>query len=166
MQARCRVQNDERRAANVGGLFPPGSRLSYRPLVRMATFGADNWQLRSGEASHAASPQTFSIPSATERLRLTRGKAVKLIFEVEVEHPDGSLIIEAERMWVIVRDVLPDGFIGILDNKPASFDPADDVYLRFGCEVPFAAEHVIDIADPPQGYVDWQLGQPPEQIWR
>jgi hypothetical protein len=140
-------------------------RVSYRRLVRMATFDEDHWQLRSGEASNAASPQTFSIPSALERSGLTRGKAAKLIFEIEVEHADGSLIVEAERMWVVVRDVLPDGFLGILDNKPASFDPADDVYLRFGCEVPFAAEHVIDIADPPQEYVDWQLGQEPEQTW-
>jgi hypothetical protein len=133
--------------------------------VRKATFEADSWQLRSGEASRDASPQTFWIPSVTERQGLTRGRAAKLIFEIEVEHADGSLIVEAERMWVIVRDVLSDGFIGILDNKPASFDPADDVYLRFGCEVPFGAEHVIDIADPPEEYVDWQLGQPPAQVW-
>ena len=83
----------------------------------------------------------------------------------EASRVDGTLLVEAERMWVVVRDVLPDGFLGVLDSKPVTFEPADDVYLCFGCEVPFTAEHVVDIAEPPQAYVDWQLGQPPERVW-
>jgi hypothetical protein len=139
--------------------------LSYGSRVRMASFETDHWQLRSGETSHRASPERFWIPSAAERSGLTRGKAAKLIFEIEVEQVDGSVVVEAERMWVIVRDVLEGGYIGILDNKPVSFEPAADVYLRFGAEVPFASQHVIDIADPPETYFNWQLDQAPEQTW-
>jgi len=54
---------------------------------------------------------------------------------------------------------------GILDNQPTCLDFEDDSYLRFGAEIPFKAEHVIDIADPPQRDINWQLGQPPERLW-
>jgi hypothetical protein len=39
------------------------------------------------------------------------------------------------------------------------------VYLCLGAEIPFLAEHVIDIDTPPQDYADWQLSQNPERIW-
>jgi hypothetical protein len=39
------------------------------------------------------------------------------------------------------------------------------VYLCFGAEIPFRAEHVIDIDDPPTEHVEWQLGQSPERRW-
>ncbi len=67
-------------------------------------------------------------------------------------------------MWVIVADQIGDAYIGILDAQP-SFDPSEDVYLRFGAEIPFRPEHVIEIAQPPRKYVEWQLGQPPERVW-
>jgi hypothetical protein len=68
-------------------------------------------------------------------------------------------------MWVIVSERQDGYYIGLLDNQPASFEPSDDVYLCFGAEIPFSPEHVIDIADPPQEYVAWQLSQKPERIW-
>jgi hypothetical protein len=131
----------------------------------MASFEHDGWRLRSGEESNAKYPDSFQIPSATERSGLTPGVAAKIIFEIEVEHSDGSVVVESERTWVIVKTVESSGFIGILDNHPVSFDYSDDAYLCFGCEVPFASEHVIDIAFPPQAYVDWQFSMPPEKIW-
>ena len=68
-------------------------------------------------------------------------------------------------MNVIVSDKIGDAYIGILDNQPVALDFHGDAYLRFGAEVPFKAEHILDIADPPQDHVDWQLNQPPERTW-
>ena len=69
-------------------------------------------------------------------------------------------------MWVLVAERLGGGYIGILDSQPASVERSDNVYLCFGAEIPFFPEHVIDIADPPAEYVEWQLSQPPERRLR
>lgn len=68
-------------------------------------------------------------------------------------------------MWVIVSEKIGDIYIGILDNQPMCIDPDDDFYLGFGAEVPFAAEHVIDIDNPPQDYAEQVLSQVPERQW-
>lgn len=134
--------------------------------MRMATFADDYWQLRSGEELHRQQPDTFWIPPLADRQSLQRGQAARLIFDIEGEEEDGSVGVQGERMWVIVSERVGDTYIGILDSQPASLDPADGVYLRFGAEVPFRAENVIDIAQPPAEYVEWQLRQPPERVWQ
>lgn len=48
-------------------------------------------------------------------------------------------------MWVIVSEVIGDSYIGILDSKPATVEPEDDVYLVFGAEIPFKSEHIAGI---------------------
>jgi hypothetical protein len=68
-------------------------------------------------------------------------------------------------MWVTVAERVGDFFIGILENQPACLEPAENVYLCMGAEIPFLPEHVIDIADPPGDYVEWQLGQALERCW-
>ena len=132
--------------------------------MRLATFERDFWQLRSGEESHLKNPDSFWLPPLADRQNLRRGQAARLIFEIEGDD-DGVVRVQGERMWVIVAERLGDTYVGILDNQPACLEPADNVYLRFGAEVPFRAEHVIDIAQPPAEYVEWQLGQPPERVW-
>ena len=133
--------------------------------MRQATFEHDFWQLRSGEELHRQDPDAFRLPPLADRRNLNRGQAVKLIFDIEGEEEDGSVAVQGERMWVIVAERVGDAYIGILDNQPAYLDPVDGVYLRFGAEVPFRAENVIDIAQPPAEYVEWQLGRPPERVW-
>ena len=133
--------------------------------MRLPTLERDFWTLRSAEESHRAHPDTFWIPPAEERRSLQRGKAARLIFDIEAADEDGKLVVSGERMWVIVAERVGDLYIGILDNKPATFEPGDSAYLCFGAEVPFGPEHVIDIGDPPVDYVEWQLGQKPERIW-
>ena len=133
--------------------------------MRLATLEKDYWQLRSGEESHTASPNTFSIPPLQRRQNLNRGQAARLIFDIESEDEMGHRIIQGERMWVIIAEKCGDFYIGILDNPPTSVEPSDDVYLCFGVEIPFRAEHIIDIADPPSDYSHWQLSQPPERTW-
>ena len=132
--------------------------------MRLPTLERDFWTLRSGEASHRAHPDKFWIPPAEERRNLRRGRAARLIFDIEAE-VDGKVAVTGERMWVIVAERVGDLYIGILDNKPASFEPSDNAYLCFGAEIPFGPEHVIDVGDPPADYVEWQLGQKPERVW-
>ena len=135
--------------------------------MRLAELERDFWELRSAERSHAEHPEKFEIPPLQARQNLERGQAAKLIFDIEGVDEDGSVVAQGERMWVIVSERVGDHYVGILDVQPQAIEPADDVYLCFGAEVPFRAEHVtdIDIDDPPEDYADWQLRQPPERTW-
>lgn len=133
--------------------------------MRLPTFERDFWQLRSAEQSHREHPDRFWLPPEEQRRGLRRGQAVRLIFDIEGQDEAGAVSVQGERMWVIVAERVGDFFIGILDNQPASIEPTESTYLRFGAEIPFLPEHVIDIADPPSEYADWQLGQAPERHW-
>jgi hypothetical protein len=124
----------------------------------------DYWQLRSAEESHTKNPDTFWIPTLEERQSLQRGQAARLIFDIEVAD-EGKAKTVGERMWVIVTEKIGEDYIGVLDNQPACMSFEDGFYLRFGAEVPFSVQHVIDIGSPPQEYVDWQLSLPPEGVW-
>ena len=132
--------------------------------MQMPTIKTHCWELRSGEESHKKYPDTFWIPPLEQRVNLKVGQAAKLVFEIECEDENG-IFINSERMWVIVSEIIGDFYIGILDNKPASFMPSDEVYLCFGAEIPFKVEHIIDIAEPPEKHVKWQLSLPPERRW-
>ena len=132
--------------------------------MRSANLKDHYWQLDSGEARHAASPDTFWIPERSEREQLHRGQAARLLFELEGEGEKGVERV-VERMWVIVAERVDQGYIGILDNQPASLEPAPHVYLTEGAEIPFWPEHVIDIGDPPDEWVEHRLGQPPTRRW-
>lgn len=133
--------------------------------MRLPTLERDFWTLRSAEESHRAHPDKFWIPPDEERRNLERGKAAKLIFDIEAVDVDGTVFVNGERMWVIVAERVGGLYIGILDSKPAMFEPSERVYLCFGAEIPFGPEHVIDIVEPPAEYVEWQLGQKPERVW-
>ena len=132
--------------------------------MRQPAIKTDYWELRSAEASHAKYGDKFWIPSLEARQTVKRGQAARLIFDIEVDN-EGELKIVGERMWVIVKEKIGDTYIGILDNQPACSNFEDDVYLCLGAEVPFLAEHIIDIDTPPQEHAEWQLGLEPERIW-
>lgn len=121
--------------------------------MRLPQIDTDFWELRSGEAAQVEHPDTFWIPPLEQRKNLQIGQAAKLIFDIEIEDEEGNLVVQGERMWVIVSEIVDGGYIGILDNKPALFEPSDQVYLCYGCEIPFRPEHIIDIASPPEEYV-------------
>lgn len=134
--------------------------------MRLANFKEDYWELRNGEKCHQEHPDKFWIPELSDRKSLNRGDAAKLIFDIECEDDDGNITIIGERIYVIVSEIVGDKYIGILDSQPACIDKDQEgVYLRFGAEIPFSSEHVIDINRPPEEYIDWQLGQPPEREW-
>ena len=132
--------------------------------MRLPDLQTHFWELRSAEESHRLHPDTFEIPTREARESLRRGQAAKLIFDIEVDDA-GKIVVGGERMWVIVAEKVGDTYIGILDNEPATVEPGEGVYLCFGAEVPFRAEHVAGIGDPPTDYVEWQLGQVPERRW-
>jgi uncharacterized protein YegJ (DUF2314 family) len=96
---------------------------------------AVTFKLDSGVEAHAEFPETFDIPSASDRESLGEGDLAKLMFRFS----DGERTF-VERMWVRVQKVGPDGYVGILDNNP---DGTDEI--RAGMRVEFAAEHVIQI---------------------
>ena len=133
--------------------------------MRLANRDQDYWELRSAEESHQQNPDTFWIPPLEERQNLGRGQAARLIFDIESTNEDGGVEVQGERMWVIVSERHGDFYIGILDDQPASIVSSEETYLCFGAEVPFLPEHVIDIAEPPPEYIDWQLSHPPERKW-
>jgi uncharacterized protein YegJ (DUF2314 family) len=132
--------------------------------MRQASIKTDYWELRSAEASHAKYGEQFWVSPLNQRQNLQRGQAVRLVFDIEVRN-EGKLAIVGERMWVIVKEKTDDTYIGILDNQPTCSNFEDNVYLCLGAEIPFKAEHVIDIATPPQEHSDWQLSLAPERIW-
>lgn len=133
--------------------------------MRLAKFEEDYWELRNGEQCHEENSDSFWIPELEKRKALMRGDAAKLIFDIECDD-EGKNIIQGERIFVIVSEIVGDKYIGILDSQPSCIEKGqDDVYLCFGAEIPFSVEHIIDISRPPEDYIEWQLGQAPERIW-
>lgn len=134
--------------------------------MRLAAITDNFWQLESGETRHSSSPDTFWIPDRKLRETLTRGDAAKLLFEIEAEDEEtGTIVVNCERMWVIVTEKVGDTYVGILDNQPESIDPDCPFYLQQGVEVPFTAEHVINIDRPPEEYVQDVLSRTPKRRW-
>ena len=133
--------------------------------LRLASLGDDGWELRSAEAAHHANPTTFWIPPEDERRNLLRGQAVKLIFDQEGVEDDGSRSVQGERMYVIVSHKVGDLYMGMLTSKPMLLEPADSVYLCAAAEVLFGPEHVIDIEQPPDDFVQIMFSEPPVRTW-
>ncbi|MDC7716664.1 hypothetical protein PQU95_05480 [Vogesella sp. DC21W] len=134
--------------------------------MNQPTLASDYWCLVSGEERHNTSPSTFELPSLADRKSLKPGQGAKLIFMIEGEEEDGTVSTSTERMWVIVTSREADGYMGILDNQPASLPPETGFYLCQGAEVPFLPEHVIAIEDPPAQYSAEKLATPPTKRWR
>src|SRR5262245_13930099 len=98
-------------------------------IMRLPNLKDDFWELLSAETQHNRHPESFWIPTAEERHNVQRGMAVKLLFNLKLEDEDGKISYQVERMWLIVSEKIGDYYIGILDNKPASFVPSNDYYL-------------------------------------
>lgn len=94
-----------------------------------------NFTIESGVALNREFPQTFEIPPLDAHENLQVGDMVKLIFCIDVER-----IIHRERMWVVVKRLLPEYFIGILDNNPGCTDE-----MKSGMEIHFHSDHVVQI---------------------
>ena len=93
------------------------------------------YALDDGEALNREFPDTFWVPSRDERDNLLPGELVKLIFRISLESEQ-----HVERMWVMVKERLENGYVGELDN-----DPYCTTELCAGARVEFRPEHVIQI---------------------
>jgi uncharacterized protein YegJ (DUF2314 family) len=112
-------------------------------LMRKPDFEIDGWCLENGETYHAKAPDTFWIPERQKRENLKPGDLAKLIFRISVDNEDDDVAVE--RMWVLVRELVPGGYLGVLDNEPDAIAENDEFWL--GTELPFSAQHIIDIQE-------------------
>jgi len=120
----------------------PRGRSVREILMRQPDSENDGWRLDDGEERHLAAPDTFWIPKREARESLQPGDLAKLIFLIDVDDPEPVVV---ERMWVVVRERIPEGYLGILYNTPAMLEK-NDRFCR-GVELAFAARHVINIAE-------------------
>lgn len=95
------------------------------------------WRLDNADELAAQYRYTFYKPSPAVISRIVPGDLVKLIFRfdsIDVSAPG------AERMWVVVDEVLPEGrFLGRLDNEPRYITD-----LKHDDPVDFDACHIIN----------------------
>lgn len=110
--------------------------------MREPDIEVDGWCLDDGEAYHAAAPDTFWVPDRNSRESLKPGDHAKLIFRFNVD--DAEEAVAVERMWVLVRECIPGGYLGVLDNDPDAIAENDEFWS--GIELPFAPHHVINIS--------------------
>jgi hypothetical protein len=108
--------------------------------MRAPDFEKDGWCLEDGEEYHRAAPETFFIPDLALRKILQPGDFAKLIFKIAVE---GEEHASFERMWVIIRERTPNGYVGMLDNEPSPISENDRFWV--GTELPFDYRHIIAV---------------------
>lgn len=108
--------------------------------MRKPVFEIDGWCLDDGEQINREFPQTFLIPDLAGRKILQPGDYAKLIFRIAVEGDDP---VAVERMWVIVRELIPGGYMGMLDNEPDAISENSSFWC--GVELPFEYRHIIAV---------------------
>jgi hypothetical protein len=109
--------------------------------MRAPSFVRDGWCLEDGEKLHREAPATFHIPDLALREILQPGDLAKLIFRIAVEDDEHGAV---ERMWVIIRERVPGGYVGMLDNDPDSIAKNDRFWC--GAELPFEYRHIIAVS--------------------
>ncbi len=94
------------------------------------------YTLDSASETNAEFPDTFPIPSSSERTSLRVGDLVKLLFRIRTQ--ETTLV---ERMWVRVEEVLSETeYVGVLDN-----DACSTPEIRSGLHVEFEADDIVQI---------------------
>lgn len=96
-----------------------------------------SWTLRDSSETAREFKYTFFKPSEADIAQIKPGENVKLVFDFSSLDPEAP---EAERMWVIVEQIRPDGtFVGSLDNTPRWIKD-----LQPGDTIEFDARHIIN----------------------
>lgn len=93
------------------------------------------YSLDDAAATHKEFPDSFLIPSQERRETLKPGDLAKLMFRIEFGDE-----AHVERMWVRVKEVRPEFYVGVLDNDTFCTDE-----IRSGMRVEFHADHVMQI---------------------
>ncbi len=116
-----------------------------------------SWVLLDAVEQHAAHPRSFFIPDAEAREGLQPGEYAKLVFQL-VDHPDDGP--GAERMWVVVTDRAPGGYVGRLENEPMFITD-----LVAGARVEFEPRHVIQVPDDTPSPYEGQVAFASERLF-
>lgn len=96
-----------------------------------------NWTIRDSSEIARKFKYTFFKPSDADISRVKPGENVKLVFEHDPIDPQ---VPQAERMWVLVEQIRPDGtFVGSLNNEPCYIKD-----LRHGDGIEFDARHIVN----------------------
>jgi hypothetical protein len=109
-------------------------------FMRTPDLKKDGWCLDDGEERGREFPETFVVPDLALRKILQPGDFAKLIFKIAVEGDEHAAV---ERMWVIVRERISGGYIGMLDNEPQAISHNNRFW--FGTEMPFDYRHIISV---------------------
>jgi hypothetical protein len=128
--------------------------------MREPSWEVDGWELDNGEEINAEHPDTFWLPERSHREALYPGDYAKLIFRIALDSEDDP--VSVERMWVLVRERTPGGYLGVLRNEPDAIEENDELWLD--TELPFRPEHIIDIQSADEESVDLAK-QPPRRAW-
>jgi len=107
--------------------------------MRLPDMEMDGWCLDDGEERHRNAPSTFEIPDLEVRQILKPGDFAQLIFRIAIDDEEDPESVE--RMWVIVRARVDGGYLGTLNNKPATIPENDQLWV--GTELPFEPRHII-----------------------
>ena len=104
----------------------------------------DGWTLESAVSRSETNPNTFLIPSESERTSIGVGQGVKLVFWIQGEEEFPI----CERMWVLVERRHSEGsYVGRLESTPESAGR-----LNRGQRLIFGPEHVAEIYAGSTGY--------------
>jgi uncharacterized protein YegJ (DUF2314 family) len=119
------------------------------------TIETDGWALLSAEERSVAAPDQFLIPAHSVRSSLQVGDAAKLLFDIETREAGETIDRGTERMWVLVKSKVANGYVGVLDNDPGT---AENLNLHEGDFIPFGPEHICDVDMPPRDYIVEKYG--------
>ncbi len=96
-----------------------------------------SWWLEDADSIANENPYTFYKTPRELIEKISPGETVKLIFQFESDDPEAP---RAERMWVIVKEVMGNGiFKGVLDNEPYHIKD-----LKIGDHIEFSACNIIN----------------------
>ena len=100
---------------------------------------ADAWELEDAEERNRNAPDIYPIPDIAARKSCRTDDRVQLLFLFRGRDKHGAFI-QSERLAVIVREVSPAGYSGILAAGPVCSD-----LLRIGDSISFEPRHVYKI---------------------
>lgn len=100
---------------------------------------ADAWELEDAEERQRNAPDMYLIPDEAERRTLQVGDQAALLFRFRGKDRHGAFV-QCERLFVTIREVLPNGYFGVLDSTPVC-----STLIRPGDSVTFEPCHVSRI---------------------
>lgn len=99
--------------------------------------GNSEYYIEDAVKQNKINPRTFLIPSKEEIDNLEVENLVKLIFVMKRPQTNGC---RAERMWVKIKFIDNDKFIGVLDNDPYYLKT-----IKSGDEITFQSNNIASI---------------------